>query len=85
MITRDAASELALCIGSVPFADEVLVVDSGSRDDTVAIARSLGARVLEHAWLGFGPQKNHAVANAANDWVLCLDADERLSGLYASR
>jgi len=79
VITRDAASELALCIGSVPFAEEVLVVDSGSRDDTVAVARRLGARVIEHAWLGFGPQKNHAVGHARNDWVLCLDADERVS------
>lgn len=79
VITRDAASDLALCIGSVPFADEVLVVDSGSRDDTVEIARGLGARVLHHDWPGFGPQKNFAVGNARNDWVLCLDADERLS------
>ena len=63
----------------MPFADEVLVVDSGSRDDTVEIARRLGARVLEHTWLGFGPQKNFAIANARHDWVLCLDADERLS------
>ncbi|MDQ6620042.1 MAG: glycosyltransferase family 2 protein [Pseudomonadota bacterium] len=79
VITRDAASELASCIGSVPFADEVLVVDSGSRDDTVEVARALGARVIERDWAGFGAQKNFAVASARNDWVLCLDADERLS------
>lgn len=68
-----------MCLASVPFANEVLIVDSGSRDDTVEIARRLGARVLEHTWLGFGPQKNFATANAKHDWVLCLDADERLS------
>ena len=79
VITRDAASELADCIGSVPFADEVLVVDSGSRDHTVEIARASGARVLQREWLGYGAQKNFAVAHARNDWVLCLDADERLS------
>jgi len=85
VITRDAASELADCIGSVPFADEVLVVDSGSRDHTVEIARASGARVLHREWLGYGAQKNFAVAHARNDWVLCLDADERLSAELAGR
>ncbi len=79
IITRDAASELASCIASVPFASEVVVVDSGSRDDTVEIARGCGARVVQQPWLGFGPQKNFAIAQAAHDWVLCLDADERVS------
>jgi glycosyltransferase involved in cell wall biosynthesis len=63
----------------VRFAAETLVVDSGSQDDTVEIARACGARVIEQPWLGFGPQRRHAVAHAAHDWVLCLDADERLS------
>ena len=79
IITRDAASELASCIASVPFASEVVVVDSGSRDDTVEIARRCGARVVQQPWLGFGPQKNFAIGQAAHDWVLCLDADERVS------
>lgn len=79
IITRDAASELASCIASVPFASEVVVVDSGSRDDTVEIARRCGARVVQQPWLGFGPQKNFAIAQAASTWVLCLDADERVS------
>lgn len=79
VITRDAAHELAECLASVPFAAETVVVDSGSRDDTVALARRLGARVIEHAWQGFGPQKNFAVAEARHDWVLCIDADERVS------
>jgi glycosyltransferase involved in cell wall biosynthesis len=79
VITRDAGAQLAECLASVDFAAEKLVVDSGSEDDTVQIARSSGARVIAHKWQGFGPQKNYAVAQAANDWVLCLDADERVS------
>ena len=79
IITRDAGAQLQDCIASVGFAAETLVVDSGSRDDTVQIARRCGARVIEHEWLGFGAQKNFAVAQATNEWVLCLDADERLT------
>ncbi len=79
VITRDAAGELAECLASAPFAAEALVVDSGSTDHTVEVARRLGARVLERAWSGFGPQKQFAVSAAAHDWVLCLDADERVT------
>jgi len=79
VITRDAAAELAACLASAPFAAEALVVDSGSRDDTVETARRSGARVIEREWPGFGAQKQFAVGAAANDWVLCLDADERVS------
>jgi glycosyltransferase involved in cell wall biosynthesis len=79
VITRDAAAQLADCLASAAFAAEAIVVDSGSRDDTVDIARRSGARVVAQPWLGFGPQKNFAVAQAAHDWVLCLDADERVS------
>ena len=79
VITRDAALELADCLASVPFAAEAIVVDSGSRDDTVALAQRCGARVIEHGWEGFGPQKNFAVAQATHEWVLCVDADERVS------
>jgi hypothetical protein len=79
IITRDAAHELADCLASAAFAAETIVVDSGSRDDTAALAVRLGARVIEHAWEGFGPQKNFAVAQARHDWVLCLDADERVT------
>jgi glycosyltransferase involved in cell wall biosynthesis len=79
VITRDAAAQLADCLASVPFAGEIVVVDSGSRDDTVEIARRSGARVIEREWPGFGPQKNFAVGEAKHDWVLCLDADERLT------
>lgn len=79
IITRNAAAQLGSCLQSVAFADEVLVVDSGSDDDTVRLAESAGARVLHQAWLGFGLQKQHAVKQAKHDWVLCLDADERVS------
>lgn len=79
LITRDAAGQLADCLASVAFADEIVVVDSGSSDDTVELARRRGARVLQHEWLGFGPQKQFAVETASHDWVLCVDADERVS------
>ncbi len=79
VITRDAAHELAECLASAPFAAEALVVDSGSRDDTVAVGERCGARVVHHDWEGFGPQKNFAVGQARHDWVLCLDADERVA------
>ena len=79
VITRDAAGQLAECLASAPFAGEIVVIDSGSSDDTVEIARRCGATVVVQPWLGFGPQKNFAVARATHDWVLCLDADERIT------
>lgn len=79
IITRDAASQLEACLASVAFADEIVVVDSGSTDATRAIAERAGARVIERAWQGYGPQKRYAVEQASHDWVLCIDADERVS------
>jgi glycosyltransferase involved in cell wall biosynthesis len=79
IIAKDAASQIGECIDSVRFADEVLVVDSGSVDATRAIAEVRGCRVIEQAWLGYGKQKQFAVAAARNDWVLCLDIDERVT------
>jgi glycosyltransferase involved in cell wall biosynthesis len=84
VITRDAAGELPACLRSAAFAADIVVVDSGSRDDTVETARSLGARVVDHAWQGFGPQKQFAVSCARFDWVLCLDADERVTPALAA-
>jgi glycosyltransferase involved in cell wall biosynthesis len=79
VITRDAGAELAECLDSAGFAAETIIVDSGSTDDTVEIARNRGARVIEQAWLGFGAQKNFAVTQATHDWILSLDADERVT------
>jgi len=79
IIARDAAHELSDCLASAAFAAETVVVDSGSSDDTAAVAARCGARVIAQPWLGFGPQKNFAVGQARHDWVLCLDADERVS------
>lgn len=79
IITLNAASQLDACLASVSFADEIVVVDSASTDATVEIARRHGARVINREWQGFGPQKQFAVDAAAHDWVLCLDADERVS------
>jgi glycosyltransferase involved in cell wall biosynthesis len=79
IITLDAAGQLAACLASVAFADDLVVVDSGSRDGTVAIARQHGARVINEAWRGFGPQKQLAVGHARHDWVLCVDADEQVT------
>jgi glycosyltransferase involved in cell wall biosynthesis len=79
IITCNAASQLDACLASVAFADELVVVDSGSTDDTVAIAERHGARVIHQEWLGYGAQKRFAAAHARHDWVLSLDADERVS------
>ena len=76
VITRDAARLLATVLDALQWCDEILVVDSGSVDDTVAIAESRGARVLHRAFDGYGPQKAFAASAARNDWVFIVDADE---------
>jgi len=79
VITHNEADNIGRCLDSVPFAVEKLVVDSGSDDDTVAIAQAHGARVVQQDWLGFGPQRNFATTQCSHDWILVLDADEFLS------
>jgi glycosyltransferase involved in cell wall biosynthesis len=79
IITLDAERCLEACLGAVAFADEILLVDSGSTDATLAIAARHGARVLHQEWLGFGRQKQRAVEAARNEWVLSIDADEVVS------
>ena len=79
LITLNEAKQLRETLESVRFCDDVVVVDSHSTDETCAIAAQTGARVVTQDWLGFGPQKQFAVAQARHDWVLCIDADERVS------
>lgn len=79
IIAKNAASQIGACIDSVAFAAEIMVVDSGSEDETRAIADVRGCRLIEQAWLGFGRQKQFAVSAARHDWVLCLDVDERVT------
>ena len=85
IITKNEAPRIAECLASVAsLADEIVVLDSGSTDGTPQICAAHGARVIDAEWLGFGPQKDLAVRSARNDWVLCLDADERVSAELAS-
>jgi glycosyltransferase involved in cell wall biosynthesis len=80
VITRDEEAAIARSLDSVSWADEIVVVDSGSVDRTVEIARERGAKVIVTPdWPGFGPQKNRALDLATCDWVLSLDADEWLT------
>jgi glycosyltransferase involved in cell wall biosynthesis len=77
VITKNEEAAIARCLRSADFADEIIVIDHGSSDRTVEIARALGARAeVTGDWPGFGPQKNRALAMATGDWVLSLDADE---------
>lgn len=79
VITLNEESNIRRCLQSVPFASDIVVLDSGSQDQTQTLAQDLGARVFEETWKGFGPQKQRAVELAQFEWVLCLDADEELS------
>ena len=79
VIAKNEADRIARCLQSVPFADEVLVLDSGSTDGTPEVAERCGARVLHTDWPGHVAQKNRGLAECAGDWVLSLDADEWLS------
>lgn len=80
VITRNESANISDCLLSVDFADEVLVLDQASTDDTADIARSLGARVsITQDWPGFGAQKNRALGLASGEWVLSIDADERVT------
>ncbi len=79
IITLNEELNLARCLGSVSWAAEILVVDSGSTDRTVEMAAAAGAKVLHHPWEGYGQQKNWAMAQANQPWILFLDADEQVS------
>lgn len=80
IITKNEAANIRSCLESVSWADEIIVVDSGSIDDTVNICKALGAQVYAtNDWPGFGMQKNRALSYATGEWVLSLDADERVT------
>jgi len=84
IITKNESAHIADCLDSVAFADEIIVVDSDSTDDTRDIAQAKGARVVvTQDWPGFGPQKNRALDLASCDWVLSVDADERVTAELA--
>lgn len=79
IIALNEKDHIAKAIESAKWADEILVVDSGSSDGTVEIAKNMGVRVLHREWQGYGSQKNFAQENAKNDWILNIDADEEVS------
>ena len=84
VITRNEATDIDAALSSVRFADEIIVVDSHSSDETVAIARRHTDRVVARAWPGYIEQKNHAASIASHDWILSLDADERVTPALAA-
>jgi glycosyltransferase involved in cell wall biosynthesis len=79
IITKNEEANIARCLDSIKFADELILVDSESIDRTVEIAKSYGARIIHHTWNGYGPAKREGVNAATCRWVLSLDADEALS------
>lgn len=79
LITKNEAHDLPDCLASVSWADEIIVCDSGSTDATLEIARRYTPNVFSTDWPGFGPQKNRALSKATGEWVLSIDADERVS------
>jgi glycosyltransferase involved in cell wall biosynthesis len=79
IITKNEAADIGDALASVAWADEIVVVDSESTDETAAVARRHNARVVVRAWPGYVDQKNHAASLASHDWILSLDADERVT------
>jgi len=78
VITKDEEANIAACLSSVAFADDIVVVDSGSADGTVKIAEGFSCRVFVEEWKGYGAQKNSAIEKCRHRWVLIVDADERV-------
>jgi glycosyltransferase involved in cell wall biosynthesis len=84
VVAKNEAADLGAALASVAWADEIVVVDSHSTDETVAVARQYTDRVFVHDWLGHIEQKNYAASLASHDWILSLDADERVTPELAS-
>ncbi len=79
VVTLNEEKNIERCLKSAPWADELLVLDSGSHDRTRELAEKMGAKVLNEPWRGYGAQKHRAVDLAKNDWVFAIDADEEIS------
>lgn len=79
IITKNAEKDIRKCLESIAWANEIIILDSGSTDETLTIAKKFTDKIYETDWPGFGPQKNRALAKASCDWVLSIDADEWLS------
>src|SRR5689334_902841 len=84
VMTKNEAANVPACLAALAWADERLVVDSLSSDATVALAEQAGARVVAHPFTDYAAQRNFAQAQAAHDWVLFVDADERVTPELAS-
>jgi glycosyltransferase involved in cell wall biosynthesis len=84
IVAKNEAGNIADCVRSARFADEVIVLDSGSTDATAQLARAEGAKVQVTDWPGYGPQNNRAIDLAQSDWIFSLDADERISPALAA-
>jgi (heptosyl)LPS beta-1,4-glucosyltransferase len=80
VLTKNEEQHIGRCLESVGWADEIVVVDSGSEDATCRLAAERGAVVHHQPWLGWSAQRNHAISLASNDWVFCLEADEVVTG-----
>jgi len=79
IITKNEAQNISDCLESVKWADEIIVVDSGSDDETISIAKRFTDKVLINEWKGFADQKSFAMNQASNEWILSIDADERVT------
>lgn len=80
LIAKNASKTIVETLASLGFCDAIIVLDSGSQDDTVSIARALGAKVVETDWLGYGIQKQRALSFVETTWALSIDCDEVISG-----